>query len=115
MAVGDYARSFTDETRELRRPLSNVFRRLWMITPEPVNNGQNNTCQNKNPDEFIAENFADLMFLRLPTPGGRAGNADRSIWREEWLRGGNDFGTTSRPRETASWGCRSKLNLNICG
>jgi hypothetical protein len=64
---------------------------LWTIAPEPVNNGQNNTCHNKNPDEFIAENFADLMFLRLPTPGGRAGNIDRSIWREEWLRGGNDF------------------------
>ena len=91
MAVGDYARSFSQDTLELRRPLSNVFRRLWTIAPEPVNNGQNNTCHNKNPDEFIAENFADLMFLRLPTPGGRAGNIDRSIWREEWLRGGNDF------------------------
>lgn len=91
MAVGDYARSFSQETLELRRPLSNVFRRLWTITPEPVNNGQNNTCHNKNPDEFIAENFADLIFLRLPAPGARAENTDLSIWREEWLRGGNDF------------------------
>ncbi|MGI8812062.1 MAG: hypothetical protein ACR2IH_05980 [Pyrinomonadaceae bacterium] len=91
MAVGDYALSFAPETLELRQPLSNVFRRLWMIMPEPVNNGQNNTCQNKNPDEFIAENFADLLFLRLPFAGRNASLNDHSLWREEWLRGGNDF------------------------
>lgn len=91
MAVGDYALSFTPETLEMRRPLSNVFRRLWTLLPEPVNNGQNNTCHNKSPHEFIAENRADLMFLRLPAAGARAGQNDRSLWREEWLRGGNDF------------------------
>jgi len=91
MSVGDYALSFSPDTLELRQPLSNVFRRMWTILPEPVNNGQNNACQNKNPDEFIAENFADLMFLRLPGTGGRSGHVDRSVWREEWLRGGDDF------------------------
>ncbi|MGQ0543336.1 MAG: hypothetical protein ACT4O9_16060, partial [Blastocatellia bacterium] len=93
MAVGDYALSFNDETRELRQPLSNVYRRLWMSLPEPVNNGQNNSCQNKVANEFIAESFVDLMFLRLPSPGSRTGFPEKSVWREEWLRGGNDFWT----------------------
>lgn len=93
MAAGDYVLSFTtDETRELRQPLSNVFRRLWTIWPDVVNNGQNNTCQNKTPDEFIAESKgADLMFLRLPAAGQPSGESDRTTWREEWLRGGSDF------------------------
>lgn len=92
MAVGDYVLSFTDDTLEFRQPLSTVYRRLWTIFPEPVNNGQNNNCQNKTPDEFIAESYTDLMFLRLPSAGavGRE-NLNRTLWREEWLRGGSDF------------------------
>ena len=95
MSVGDYVLSFTEETRELRQPLSNVFRRLWSVLPEAFNNSQNNTCQNKTAYEFIAENYTDLMFLRLPsahnqTPKNHLG---RSAWREEWLRGGDDFWT----------------------
>jgi hypothetical protein len=98
MAVGDYARSFTAETLELRQPLSNTFRRLWMMFPEPVNNGQNNTCQNKDADEFIAESFAELMFLRLPSAvAGRRQSSDAAMWREEWLRGGNDFWADVEP------------------
>lgn len=93
MAVGDYALSFTEETRDLRQPLSNVFRRLWMSAPEPFNNGQNNGCQNKGAEDFIAESPADLMFLRLPVAGsgGRTATPDKAVWREEWLRGGDDF------------------------
>jgi hypothetical protein len=91
--VGDYVSSFEEDTRELRQPLSSVFRRLWSALPEPVNNGQNNTCSNRSAYEFIAENYTDLMFLRLP----RAYNLSfrsilgQSAWREEWLRGGDDF------------------------
>lgn len=92
--VGDYVLSFTNENLELRQPLSNVFRRLLSALHEPVNNGQNNTCSNKNAYEFIAENFSsDLMFLRLP----RAHNLTQrkylgwAAWREEFLRGGDDF------------------------
>ena len=92
MAVGDYVHSFSEDTLEFRQPLSTVFRRLWTIFPEPVNNGQNNNCQNKNADEFVAESYTELMFLRLP-PAGAAGreNMNRTLWREEWLRGGSDF------------------------
>lgn len=92
MATGDYALSFTDETRELRQPLSTVFRRLRSVLGEPVNNGQNNDCQNKTADEFIAETSAELMFLRLPPPGSLARQRrDPVAWREEWFRGSDDF------------------------
>ena len=93
MGVGDYVLSFTDETLRLRQPLSNVFRRLWAISGEPVNNGQNNTAANKNAYEFIAETFTDLMFLRLPAPHGENQRKYMgwTAWREEWLRGGDNF------------------------
>jgi len=98
MSVGDYALSFTEETRELRQPLSNVYRRLWSIFPVPINNGQNNVCRNGNGYEFVAEveNRADLMFLRLP----RAHNLNQknylgqAAWREEFLRGGDNYWNT---------------------
>ncbi|CAN5448069.1 hypothetical protein BH10ACI1_BH10ACI1_32220 [soil metagenome] len=95
MSVGDYVLSFTDETRELRQPLSTVFRRIWSVLPETYNNSQNNSCQNKNAYEFIAENYADLMFLRLPAAHNQSPKKylERTAWREEWLRGGDDFWT----------------------
>ncbi len=93
MSVGDYVLSFTDETLELRQPLSTVYKRLWSILPEPFNNGQNNTCQNKTANEFIAENYVDLMFLRLPSAHHRdlRNYLGQTAWREEWLRFGDDF------------------------
>src|SRR5258708_4258365 len=93
IATGDYVLSFNNDTRELRQPLSNVFRRLWSIQEEPYKNGQNNTCQNKNAADFIAETPAELMFLRLPAAHaqGVKMHLGRAAWREEWLRSGNDF------------------------
>lgn len=112
-AAGDYVLSFNEETRELRQPLSNVFRRLWSVQPAPFENHETNTCDNKSVDSFIAETPADLMFLRLPsahTQGLRT-HLGRSAWREEWIRGGNDFwssleadfnGRLGSPTETKS-------------
>jgi hypothetical protein len=96
MATGDYGLSFTEDTRELRQPLSNVFRRLWTLLPDPFNNGQNNSCQNRNANEFLAEARAELMFLRLPMPHSQHRRAflGQAAWREEWLRGGSDFWDT---------------------
>ncbi len=93
MNVGDYVLSFDAETLQLRQPLSIVFKRLWSVRPEPVNNGQNNTCQNKTANDFIAENYMDLMFLRLPSAHNQSQKSylGRTAWREEWLRFGNDF------------------------
>jgi hypothetical protein len=93
MATGDYALSFGAETRELRQPLSHVFRRLWSVQPEAYNNGQNNTSQNKLADEFVAESQSDLLFVRLPAAHAKSERTHlgRAAWREEWLRGGGDF------------------------
>lgn len=113
MATGDYVLSFTDATRELRQPLSNVFRRLWSVQPDGYNNRQNNSCQNTAADAFISETFADLMFLRLPAAHAQNARSfmGRNAWREEWLRGGGDFwpsfdaaqaGRLGAPTETKS-------------
>lgn len=93
MATGDYAFSFVDETRELRQPLSNAFRRLWSILPDALSNSRTNPSTNKDPDQFLAESAGDLMFLRLPAPHAQPirTHLGRAAWREEWLRGGNDF------------------------
>lgn len=113
IGVGDYVLSFKEETRELRQPLSTVFRRLWSIQQDGFDNGQNNTFQNKNADDFIAETPAELMFLRMPAahPDNTRSYVGRSAWREEWLRGGSEFwanfessmsGKLGAPTETKS-------------
>jgi hypothetical protein len=93
MMVGDYALSFDDETRELRHPFSKVFYRLWKNAPVPVDNGHTNTSFNRPARDFLAEQRAELMFLRLPQPMTRRANgrAAPSAWREEWLRGDDAF------------------------
>jgi hypothetical protein len=94
MSVGDYALSFTEETRELRQPFSTVFKRILSVLPEPFDNHQNNACQNRTAYEFIAENSeTDLMFLRLPQAHKKSlrGFLGWTAWREEWLRGADDF------------------------
>jgi hypothetical protein len=106
MATGDYVLSFTDDTRELRQPLSNVFRRLWTLQPEPFNNRQNNTCQNRNANEFLAESRTELMFLRLPVPHSLHSRAflGQAAWREEWLRVGSDFWASFDSDQTGKLG-----------
>jgi hypothetical protein len=107
MATGDYVLSFVEETRELRQPLSNVFRRLWTLQPEPYNNGRNNSSQNRAPNEFLAEcTGADLMFLRVPEPHSHHLKASlgQAAWREEWLRGGDDFWENSDAEQVGKLG-----------
>jgi hypothetical protein len=93
MMVGDYVLSFDDETRELRQPLSQVFRRIWQRLPSPVNNAQRNTSANRDAREFIAAQHTDLLFLRLPRNGNKRESQPRTLpaWREEWLYGGDGF------------------------
>lgn len=93
MTVGDYVLSFDEETREFRQPLSQVFRRAWQSLIPPVNNSQRNTSDNREARDFIAEQHTNLLYLRLPRPRGlheQTRNAS-SAWREEWMRGGDDF------------------------
>lgn len=93
MMVGDYALSFTDETLELRQPFSKIFYRLWHAQPAPVDNKRANTSSNQPPRDFLAEQRADLMFLRLPPPSKErgVGRSAAVAWREEWLRGEDSF------------------------
>ncbi|MBD0373375.1 MAG: hypothetical protein ICV60_21245 [Pyrinomonadaceae bacterium] len=93
MMVGDYALSFDEETRELRQPLSKVFYRFWKNTAAPVDNKRTNTASNRQARDFLAEQGADLMFLRLPRPTNRHenGRSNLAAWREEWLRGTDSF------------------------
>ncbi len=93
ISVGDYAASFTEETLELRQPFTKVYQRLWSVLPKPFNNNQRNICHNKPATEFIAENFTDLMFLRLPSLS-RRNDSSRNLPNarsEEWIRGTDDF------------------------
>ena len=93
MMVGDYTLSFDEETRELRQPLSQVFRRVWQAQAPPVNNTQPNTSDNREARDFIAEQHTNLLYLRLPRARSlheQQRNAF-SAWREEWVRGGDGF------------------------
>ena len=93
MTVGDYVLSFDEETRELRQPLSQVFRRVWQAQPPPVENHQRNESFNLDARRFIAEQQTNLLYLRLPR-ARREGERRRhalSAWREEWLRGDDGF------------------------
>jgi hypothetical protein len=106
MKVGDYVLSFDDETRILRQPLSNVFKRFWSIHPKPINNGQNNICHNKIANEFIAENYPDLLFLKLPSAHSQTikDSISWTAWREEWIRGGDDFWQQLEERHSGQLG-----------
>ena len=108
MNVGDYVLSFDEATSELRQPLSQAFKRFWNIMSKPVNNGQKNTCQNKNAIEFTAENYTDLFFLRLPCARSQTLKEyfGKAAWREEWVRGSDSFWNELENSQRESLGAR---------
>jgi len=96
MMTGDYVLSFNEATRALRKPLSlsDTFRRLAACLPESPDNGMRNQSTNQDVRSFVAErHHTDLLFLRLPVPLTQTTTARDPIvtWREEWLRGSDDF------------------------
>ncbi len=96
MMTGDYVLSFNEETRSLREPFSlpNVFRRLLDSLPAPKDNSMRNLSTNQDVRNFVAErHHTDLLFLRLPVPVLQTTTATDPIvtWREEWLRGSDEF------------------------
>jgi len=95
MMVGDYVRSFAEDSRHLREPLSlsRVFRQLWEMEPFPHDNSLRNKATNQDVRAFIAERqHTDLMFLRLPPPVESHSLQQTVVgWREEWLQGSDDF------------------------
>ncbi|HJQ23317.1 MAG TPA: HD domain-containing phosphohydrolase [Blastocatellia bacterium] len=87
MMTGDYALSFTDETRELRRPLTTVFWRLAGRALAGPSSYAASHCANLPAESFIRQARADLLYLSLPTAHTTPGGAEaRSEWREVWVR-----------------------------
>lgn len=91
LGVGDYVFSFTPETADLRRPLSEVFVALWHNQRRVIDNGKENYSVNRDAHEFIRGARADLMFVRFPRPDGIR-NLQNTVtgWRENWVRGHGD-------------------------
>jgi hypothetical protein len=88
MQTGDYALSFREATRELRRPLTTVFWRLAGRAPAGPKGHPHNRSYNQPADEFIKRAKADLLYLTLPPAHSEmAGDEARSLWREAWVRG----------------------------
>ncbi len=87
LQVGDYALSFTDQTRELRRPLATVFWRLAGLLMSGPQGHAHNRSFNLPVEEFARMSRADLFYLNLPAAQAeRAGSEARSQWRESWTR-----------------------------
>ena len=96
--TGDYALSFDDETRELRRPLTTVFWRLAGRAFAGPLGHSNNRSFNQPAEDFIKHARADLLYLSSPASHTDRGGAEaRSAWRESWASGsasdGADDGT----------------------
>lgn len=93
MSVGDYVHSFDENTLEYRQPLSQVFRRIKETLPPVYNNRQFNPCINKEARDFLAENFSDLLFLRLPRARSMSVKQRMGLvaWREDWCHGSDGF------------------------
>jgi len=92
--TGDYALSFVETTREIRRPLTTVFWRLaGRVFQGPVTQAQNRSF-NYPVEEFIKHARADLLYLSLPSSHTERGGAEaRSEWRESWVRGSSSHET----------------------
>ena len=86
--TGDYALSFDDETRELRRPLTTVFWRLAGRAFAGPSGHSNNRSFNQPAEDFIKHARADLLYLSSPASHIDRGGAEaRSEWRESWASG----------------------------
>ena len=120
MMTGDYVLSFNDETRTLRRPFSlpDVFRRMLGCLPRPQDNAMRNKSTNQDVRNFVAErHHTDLLFLRLPVPVTQTTTAKDPIvtWREEWLRGSDDFWVELERQRGARLGSRVQIKQQYLG
>lgn len=120
MMVGDYVLSFNDETRSLREPLalSKTFRVMLSCLPATYDNDMRNNSSNQDVRSFIAErHHTDLLFLRLPLPlTPTFADRDRMItWREEWLRGSDDFWVDYEKERGSKLGSRVQSKQQYLG
>lgn len=120
MMTGDYVLSFNEQTRNLRKPfsLSETFRRMLDGLPKPLDNSLRNKSSNQDVRNFVAErHHTDLLFLRLPVPVLQTTTAQDPIvtWREEWLRGGDDFWLDLERSREARLGSRVQSKQQYLG
>jgi hypothetical protein len=120
MMTGDYVLSFNEETRNLRRPfsLSDTFNRMLDCLPQLHDNSMRNKSTNQDVRSFVAErHHTDLLFLRLPVPVLQTTTARDPIvtWREEWLRGGDDFWVDLERLRDARLGSRVQSKQQYLG
>jgi hypothetical protein len=120
MMTGDYVLSFNEQTRHLREPfsLSEAFRRMLACLPEPLDNSMRNKSTNQDVRNFVAErHHTDLLFLRLPIPVTQTttGRDPIMTWREEWLRGGDEFWPELERARDARLGSRVQSKQQYLG
>ena len=120
MMVGDYVLSFDDQTRSLREPLSlsKTFRLMLDCLPPIHDNTLRNKSTNQDVRDFVAErHHTDLLFLRLPVPITQTSNARDPVltWREEWLRGSDDFWMDVERERVAKLGSRVQSKQQYLG
>ena len=120
MMVGDYVLSFDEQTRNLRQPLalSETFRQMLACLPTPHDNAMRNQSSNQDVRNFVAErHHTDLLFLRLPMPITQPTSGRDPIlsWREEWLRGGDDFWIDLERTQKARLGSRVQSKQQYLG
>ena len=120
MMTGDYVLSFNEQTRHLRKPfsLSEAFRHMLECLPEPLDNSMRNKSTNQDVRNFVAErHHTDLLFLRLPIPVTQTTTARDPIvtWREEWLRGGDEFWPELERARDARLGSRVQSKQQYLG
>ena len=120
MMTGDYVLSFNEQTRTLREPfsLSKVFDRMIECLPRATDNTMRNKSRNQDVRNFVAErSHTDLLFLRLPIPLTQTTTARDPIvtWREEWLRGGDDFWPEFERARDARLGSRVQSKQQYLG
>lgn len=120
MMTGDYILSFNETTRNLREPFSlpRVFRYMLDCLPDPMDNSLRNLSTNQDVRNFVAERqHTDLLFLRLPVPVTQTTTAKDPIvtWREEWLRGGDEFWADLDKVRSARLGSRVQSKQQYLG
>jgi hypothetical protein len=120
MMVGDYVLSFNEQTRSLREPLSlsKTFRLMLDSLPAIHDNTLRNKSTNQDVRDFVAERqHTDLLFLRLPVPITQSSIARDPLisWREEWLRGSDDFWVELEKDRGAKLGSRVQSKQQYLG
>jgi hypothetical protein len=89
LMTGDYAQSFKDDTADLKRPLTTVFKQLAISFPDGFVGHPSNRSYNSPMEDFVGSIHADLLFLNLiPGQSDVTGPLARSGWREIWVGNG---------------------------